>query len=78
MHTLSKQLRVFIGCILGCFSSSALECDPVTLVLKTLWGNETLDFWCLGVWLLALSLGLNFSSNDELAMKPLASEYSIV
>ena len=45
----------------------ALECDPVTLVLETLRGDQTLDLRSLGVWLLALALGLDFTTNDELA-----------
>jgi hypothetical protein len=39
----------------------------VTLVLETLWGDQALDLWCLGVWLLALTLWLNLAADDELA-----------
>jgi hypothetical protein len=39
----------------------------VTLVLETLRGNQTLNFGSLGVCLLALALGLDFTTNDELA-----------
>jgi hypothetical protein len=46
---------------------TALECDPVTLVLETLRGNQTLDLGSLGVWLLALALRLDLTTNDELA-----------
>jgi len=60
-------LSVVVGSVLLCFRSSALECDSVTLVLHALWGNETLDLWCLGVWLLALTLWLDFSADNELA-----------
>lgn len=55
------------GSILGLLSVAALEGDAVTLVLEALWGDETLDLWCLGVWLLALTLWLNLAANDELA-----------
>lgn len=53
--------------ILGLLGVAALEGDTVTLVLETLWGNKTLDLWCLGVWLLALTLWLNLATDDELA-----------
>lgn len=53
------------GSILGTLSVASLECDTVTLVLETLRGNETLDLWCLGVWLLALTLWLDFTTNDK-------------
>jgi hypothetical protein len=46
---------------------TALECDPVTLVLETLRGDQTLDLRSLGVYFLALALGLDFTTNDELA-----------
>lgn len=67
MNTLGKQLSIIVGSILAGFRSSALERDSVTLVLQTLWGDKTLDLGSLGVWLLALTLWNNFSSNDELA-----------
>ncbi len=38
----------------------------MTLVLETLGGDETLNLGSLGVWLLALALGLDFTSDDEL------------
>jgi hypothetical protein len=53
--------------ILGLLSVTALERNAVTLVLETLWGNQTLDLWCLGVWLLTLTLWLNLAANNELA-----------
>jgi hypothetical protein len=46
---------------------TALECDPVTLVLETLRSDQALDLGSLGVCLLALALGLDFTTNDELA-----------
>ena len=39
----------------------------MTLVLETLGSHETLDAGCLGVWLLAFALGLDFTTDDELA-----------
>lgn len=39
----------------------------MTLVLKTLRSNETLDLRSLGVWLLALALWLNLTTDYELA-----------
>ena len=55
------------GSILGLLRVATLEGDAVTLVLKTLWGDQTLDLRSLGVWLLALTLWLNLTTNDELA-----------
>lgn len=53
--------------ILGCFRATALDCDSVTLVLKTLWCDETLDLWCLGVWLRSLLLWGDLTTDNELA-----------
>lgn len=53
--------------ILGPLGVAALERNAVTLVLEALWGNQALDLWCLGVCLLALTLGLDLTANDELA-----------
>jgi hypothetical protein len=39
----------------------------VTLVLETLRGDQSLDLGSLGVWLLALTLWLDFTTNDKLA-----------
>jgi hypothetical protein len=39
----------------------------MTLMLKTLGSDETLDLWCLGVWLLTLTLWLNLTTDNELA-----------
>lgn len=55
------------GSILGLLRVATLQCDAVTLVLKTLGSNQTLDLGGLGVWLLALTLWLNLTANDELA-----------
>jgi hypothetical protein len=53
--------------ILGSLGVAALERDAVALVLEALWGNKALDFWCLGVCLLALTLWLDLAADDELA-----------
>jgi hypothetical protein len=55
------------GGILGIFCSAALKCDAVALMLETLRGDETLDLRSLRVWLRALFLGLNLTTDDELA-----------
>jgi len=65
--TLGEDSTVFVGSILGGLSSTTLERDPMTFVLKTLGSNETLDLGSLGVWLLSLTLWLNFTTDDELA-----------
>ena len=36
-------------------------------MLEALGGDQALDLWGLGVWLLALALGLDFTTNDEFA-----------
>jgi hypothetical protein len=65
MHTFSKQLSIFICCILRGLCSSTLERNSVSLVLETLWRDESLNLGGFGVWLLAFTLWLYFSSNDE-------------
>jgi len=60
-------VKLTYGSILGLLRVATLEGDAVTLVLKTLWGDQTLDLRSLGVWLLALTLWLNLTTNDELA-----------
>lgn len=65
MHTLGKQLSIFICCILRGLCSSTLERNSVSLVLETLWCDESLNLGSFGVWLLAFTLWLHFSSNDE-------------
>jgi hypothetical protein len=54
------------GSVLGGLCAAALECDPVALVLQTLGSNQTLDLGSLGVWLLALALWLDLTTDDEL------------
>jgi hypothetical protein len=63
----SSENKCTYGSILGSLSTAALECDPVALVLQTLRSNQTLDFGSLGVGLLAFTLGLNLTTDDELA-----------
>lgn len=46
---------------------ATLECDSVTLVLETLRSNETLDLGSFGIWLLALALWLDFTTDNEFA-----------
>lgn len=60
--------------ILGSLSVAALQRNAMTLVLKTLGSNQTLDLGSLGVWLLALTLWLDFTTDDKLAdlLKPAA------
>ena len=53
--------------ILGSLSVAALQRNAVTLVLEALGSNQTLDLGSLGVWLLALTLWLDFTTNDKLA-----------
>lgn len=58
---------VTYGSILGLLRVAALESQTVALVLEALGGDEALDLGGLGVWLLALALGLDFTTDDELA-----------
>ena len=57
------------GGVLGGLGTAALEGDAVTLVLETLRSNETLDPGSLGVWLGTLLLGLDLTTDDELAVE---------
>jgi hypothetical protein len=61
------DIGVTYGSISGLLGVAALESQAVTLVLEALGGDETLDLGGLGVWLLALALGLDFTTDDELA-----------
>lgn len=65
MDTLGKELCVLISCILGSFRTSSLNGESVSLVLHSLWCDQSLNLWCLGVWLGTLFLWHDFSSNDE-------------
>ena len=53
------------GSILGSFRVAALQSKTMTLVLKTLRSDQTLDLGGLGVRLLALTLRLNFTTNNK-------------
>jgi hypothetical protein len=53
--------------VLDLLGLSSLESQTVALVLKTLWCDKSLNLWCLGIWLLAITLWLNFSSNNVLS-----------
>lgn len=63
--TLGEDSSVFVGSFLGTLRVTTLECESMTLVLETLWGDQTLDLWCLGVDLLALTLWLNLTTDNE-------------
>lgn len=60
-----KNNGLTYGSILGTLSVTTLECESMTLVLETLRGDQTLDLWCLGVDLLALTLWLNLTTDNE-------------
>jgi len=64
---LGEDLCVLVSSILGLLRVAALECDTVTLVLEALRSDETLDLGGLGVWLLAFTLWLDLTTDDELA-----------
>lgn len=53
--------------VLDLLSLAALESSAMTLVLEALGSNQTLDLGSLGVWGLALTLGLNLAADDVLA-----------
>ena len=55
------------GSILCSLSIAALQCDAVTLVLETLGSNQSLNLRSLGVWLLALTLRLDFTTDNKFA-----------
>lgn len=67
VNTLGKDGSVLGSSILGLLSISALQRNTMTLVLQTLRSNQSLNLWCLGVWLLTLALWLNFTTDDKLA-----------
>jgi hypothetical protein len=60
-------LKETYGSILSVLCAAALECNAVTLMLETLRGDETLDLGGFGIWLCALLLGLNLTTDNELA-----------
>ncbi len=55
------------GSILGSLSVAALQRNAVALVLETLRRDQSLDLGSLGVWLLAFTLWLDFTTDDKLA-----------
>ena len=66
-YTKCAPLAYTYGGVLGGFGVSALKCDTVALVLEALGSDEALDTGSLGVRLLALTLGLDFAADNELA-----------
>jgi len=67
VDALGEDGGIFVGSILGSLSITALQRNTVTLVLKTLRGDQSLDLGSFGVWLLALTLWLDFTTDDKLA-----------
>lgn len=59
--------RCTYGSILGGLRATALESEPVALVLETLRSDKPLNARSLGIWLGTLLLGCDFTANDELA-----------
>ena len=55
------------GLVLDLLGLAALERNAVALVLQALGGDQTLDLGGLGVRRLALTLGLDLTSDDVLA-----------
>ena len=55
------------GSVLGGLGLAALEGNAVTLVLEALGGDQALDARGLGVGLGTLLLGLDLTTDDELA-----------
>ena len=53
--------------ILNLLGLTTLERDAVSLVLKTLRSDKSLDLGSLGVWLLSLTLRLDFTSDNVLS-----------
>lgn len=64
-ETVCEVARTYSS-ILSTLSIATLECDTVTLVLKTLRSDQTLNLRSLGVWLLAFTLGLDLTTDNEL------------
>jgi len=65
--TLVENGSILGGSILGLLGIATLQGVAMTLMLKTLGSNETLNLRSLGVWLLAFTLGLDLTADDELA-----------
>lgn len=64
MQTLSQQVGVLSSSISLGLSVSDLQSLQVSLSLQSLWSNQSLDLWSLGVLLLTLD---NLSSDDVLS-----------
>jgi hypothetical protein len=64
---LGENLGVLVSLVLHLLGLAPLEGSAVALVLQTLRGDQPLDLGGLGVRLLALTLGLDLSSDDVLA-----------
>lgn len=67
VDTLSDQLGVLVGSILGRLRTSPLEGKTVSLVLDALGSDKSLDLRGLGVGLRSLLLGGHLTTDDELA-----------
>jgi hypothetical protein len=67
LRWMERESNGSYGSILGSLSVTALQRNAVTLVLETLRGDQSLDLGSLGVWLLALTLWLDFTTDDKLA-----------
>jgi hypothetical protein len=64
---LGENLGVLVSLVLHLLGLAPLEGSAVALVLQTLRSDQPLDLGGLGVRLLALTLGLDLSSDDVLA-----------
>jgi len=67
VDTLGESSSIFVSSIFGLLSISAFQCNAVTLVLKTLRGDETLDLGGLGVWLLSVTLRSYLTTDNVFA-----------
>ena len=56
--------------IFGGLCTATLDGHQMSLMLETLWSDETLDARSFGVWFLALVLRLNLAANNETADLP--------
>jgi len=65
--TLVKDLGILIGSILSSLRTTALDCDPMSLVLQALGSDEALNLRGFGVGFLSLSLWLDFTTDNEFA-----------
>jgi hypothetical protein len=63
----SQEGSVLAGLLARLLGPSLLESQEVSLVLERAWGDEALDLWCLGAWLLVFGLGWQLTADDVLA-----------